>query len=512
MKKIQNARKEFVCRKLSMHLWLVLLISILSFGSGLSEAAEAGNADEVRAEETEEVEEEIEALQEMDSSDEDVCHHEEVFWLEETEATCTEGGTDVLVCSLCGAILEQKESEKLGHDIVYCICTRCGEMIGVDRKAHDLILSSGIYESNDLAKSGDVVIPETVQYDGESYTVVGIGASLFDGCSDITSITLPDTIKYIQKGAFNGCVSMQSINLPEGLTYIGKAAFQMCTSLTQIDLPDSVTYIGAFAFNHCESVNNDTIRIPSSINRMGDYVDAPAHMFYDCGSTDTFVAYSLDESNVAYDVLDGILYTEGDQTLVSIPGGKQFEDGIYEMPNQLERLGELSFGRNKNITTVVLSDKLIVDSELDEHEKSSYNNYGNDLSRACYIYGNVRAYQVRETNPNYVSIDGVLYTKDQESIVAIPNEYQGDLIIPEGVRSWQDEALWSVVYTNADYFDGTLLDKVTSVSIPSTMEEIPDLQLSSLNYLVDRYGLQISVSAENTRFMTDSEGHLVRVS
>jgi hypothetical protein len=68
------------------------------------------------------------------------------------------------------------------------------------------------------------------------------------------------------------------------------------------------------------------------------------------------------------------------------------------------------------------------------------------------------------------------------------------------------------VYTNADYFDGTLLDKVTSVSIPSTMEEIPDLQLSSLNYLVDRYGLQISVSAENTRFMTDSEGHLVRVS
>jgi hypothetical protein len=182
------------------------------------------------------------------------------------------------------------------------------------------------------------------------------------------------------------------------------------------------------------------------------------------------------------------------------------------MPNQLERLGELSFGRNKNITTVVLSDKLIVDSELDEHEKNSYNNYGNDLSRACYIYGNVRAYQVRETNPNYVSIDGVLYTKDQESIVAIPNEYQGDLIIPEGVRFWQDEALWSVVYTNADYFDGTLLDKVTSVSIPSTMEEIPDLQLSSLNYLVDRYGLQISVSAENTRFMTDSEGHLVRLS
>ena len=52
---------------------------------------------------------------------------------------------------------------------------------------------------------GSVVIPESVIYDGETYPVTFIGDLAFCDCSDLTSVTIPESVTTIASGAFSGC-------------------------------------------------------------------------------------------------------------------------------------------------------------------------------------------------------------------------------------------------------------------------------------------------------------------
>ena len=117
--------------------------------------------------------------------------------------------------------------------------------------------------------SGDIVIPETVKvnvsrYDGSTYggsydivcRVTAIGANAFNGCSGLTSITLPKTIKYIDDNAFYGCSGLSSITIPNGVNRIGESAFAYCTGLTSIALPNSVTELGWNAFYSCSGLRS----------------------------------------------------------------------------------------------------------------------------------------------------------------------------------------------------------------------------------------------------------------
>lgn len=84
--------------------------------------------------------------------------------------------------------------------------------------------------------SGDIIIPETVEYNGVTYNVTSIGNKAFYGCSSLTSIDLPDGLISIGWQAFHDCSSLTSIDLPDGLTSIGEEAFWGCSSLDRIYL------------------------------------------------------------------------------------------------------------------------------------------------------------------------------------------------------------------------------------------------------------------------------------
>lgn len=117
--------------------------------------------------------------------------------------------------------------------------------------------------------TGDIVIPNTIEYNSTIYSVTSILGWAFNWCESITSITMPNSIITIGQEAFSGCTSLPSITIPNSVTTIGKAAFAYCTSFTSIDIPSSVTSIGDGAFSDCE--NLIFINIPNSVGSIGGY-------------------------------------------------------------------------------------------------------------------------------------------------------------------------------------------------------------------------------------------------
>ncbi len=100
-------------------------------------------------------------------------------------------------------------------------------------------------------------------------SIISIGKSAFSDCDSLTSITLPDSIASIGEYAFNNCKSLTSVTIPNNVTSIGKAVFGNCDSLTSITIPDSVTSICACAFEACTSLTSVTIG--NAVTAIDDY-------------------------------------------------------------------------------------------------------------------------------------------------------------------------------------------------------------------------------------------------
>ena len=93
----------------------------------------------------------------------------------------------------------------------------------------------------------NVTVPASVYYNNYTYPVVTIGTSAFESCSNLQSVTLPNSITAINSSAFYYCTKLGSVNLPEGLTSISQYAFYKC-NLDTIVIPSTVTSIGSKAF------------------------------------------------------------------------------------------------------------------------------------------------------------------------------------------------------------------------------------------------------------------------
>ena len=103
---------------------------------------------------------------------------------------------------------------------------------------------------------GALNIPPTISFEGETYTVVRI--SVLSNCTELTSVTLPNTIEEIDQIAFQNCKSLTHINLPPSLKKIGMMAFAH-SGLREISIPSSVESIGAWSFD-CDSLEKVVIQ------------------------------------------------------------------------------------------------------------------------------------------------------------------------------------------------------------------------------------------------------------
>ena len=76
--------------------------------------------------------------------------------------------------------------------------------------------------------SGEIIIPESVEYGGDVYSVTIIGIGAFGSCDGLTSITIPNSVTTIGDWAFDGCTGLTSVTIPNSVTTIGDWAFDGC--------------------------------------------------------------------------------------------------------------------------------------------------------------------------------------------------------------------------------------------------------------------------------------------
>ncbi len=78
----------------------------------------------------------------------------------------------------------------------------------------------------------------------------------FEGCTSLTSVTIPDSVTSIDDGAFYYCVGLTNITIPDSVISIGEDVFNGCTGLTSVTIPTSVTSIGRYAFSGCTGLTS----------------------------------------------------------------------------------------------------------------------------------------------------------------------------------------------------------------------------------------------------------------
>lgn len=100
-------------------------------------------------------------------------------------------------------------------------------------------------------------------------SIVRIGSSAFEDCTELKSITLSSSLETISIQAFKGCDSLKTIQLPESLTLIDGGAFNNCTALTEVIIPKNITCVSSGIFQGC--TNLVSLTLPESITQIDKF-------------------------------------------------------------------------------------------------------------------------------------------------------------------------------------------------------------------------------------------------
>ena len=203
--------------------------------------------------------------------------------------------------------------------------------------------------------SGDIIIPEKVKgNDGVEYVVASLGASCFEGCTGLTSITIPSSVTSLGDYCFPGCSGLTSITIPSSVTSLGDGCFQDCSGLTSITIPSSVTSLGDYCFPGCSGLTS--ITIPSSVTSLGD------GCFQDCsGLTSITIPSSVTSlGQSCFSDCSGLTSVTIPSSVTSL-GQSCFQDcsGLTSItiPSSVTSLGGACFGRCLNLESVYFEGK-----------------------------------------------------------------------------------------------------------------------------------------------------------
>lgn len=178
--------------------------------------------------------------------------------------------------------------------------------------------------------------------------IKSIGNDAFKDCSSLTNIAIPNSVTSIGRHAFSECKSLTNITIPNSVTSIGQYAFRVCTNLTDIFLPESITSIGTGAFSLCENLIN--INIPQKITSIEESV------LYGCKSlTNITIPFGVTSiKNMAFGGCENLKEIIFPENLTSI-GSYAFQAchslTTINIPNNITLIGDGAFSSCKNLAT-----------------------------------------------------------------------------------------------------------------------------------------------------------------
>ncbi len=241
--------------------------------------------------------------------------------------------------------------------------------------------------------------------------------------STLTNLSFPNC-EVIGGYSFILCDKLKSFDLPK-LKYMGAGSFHSCNHLDVV-LPKNLIFIGNQAFSKVDAGAGTTkITIPATTVQIGgEYFVGDneeneiigTHVFYRCVDA-TLKSFEVEEGNQHFVSHEGVLYTKNYKYLIAYPPLKESTD--YVMPEGCIDCFEMAFGRTTVLKNLTLPNSFIIIDGRNREYKYSYHLGTRDNIMAGLYHSNViENLYVKDDNPNYVSINGMLYTKDGKEFLA----------------------------------------------------------------------------------------------
>jgi hypothetical protein len=301
---------------------------------------------------------------------------------------------------------------------------------------------------------GAVIIPSTAN----GLPVTSIGEDSFEDNFSLTSVTIPYSITNIGEEAFSDCYSMTSVTIGTNVLDIGGYAFEYCSRLAGVTIPASVTNIELEAFVSCAALTNLTVAAQNpAYSSMNGVLFNQGATILEIYPQALMGAYSVPASvtnlaEYAFNECTRLTSITNDNSLASI-GSAAFSGCIsltnITLPGSLTSISNAAFAFCTNLTSVAIP--------------ASVTNIQTGVFAECFSLTNCT---VATQNPAYGSVNGVVFDKNQATLIVYPAGLAGAYVVPASVTSIADGAfayctrLWNITFP----------DGLTNIGIQSFYE------------------------------------------
>lgn len=364
------------------------------------------------------------------------------------------------------------------------------------------VIPAGLFKGSNVRR---VVIPEGVKE---------IANSAFEGCTSLTVVELPSTLQKIGSAAFRA-TKLSSLVIPENVTRIGERAFKDITELTEVTLNNKLEYIGRYAF---AKTSIETIVIPASVVQLGGSYDGSA---ISTGSGNSSTRPGQGGMIVKPGLTPGDGFGGGGSSTSSVPADDADQNTCSRVFKDCDKLESVVFegypslmygytfeGCGK-LTSVefngawakledgmfaecaILTDITIPDTVAVISEKAFYKTNIQTINlpvgvrvvepRAFEACESLMTFTVDEANEVFTAVDGVLWTKDETTVVIYPAAKTGEVTFEEGVRFAE------YAFVNSKLSRVTLPTDLTSIAEGLFYESAVDVTLHEGITFIDNH-------------------------
>ncbi len=302
----------------------------------------------------------------------------------------------------------------------------------------------------DPAKETLLCVPN--DYRGKTMIPAGtktIAENAFQNNIVLTELTIPSSVTVIRSGAFLNCYNLTDVTIPASVEKIGDYIFQNCKKLVTVNLPQSLKMLGNSMFSDCYSLK--TLQLP-------DVTVISNSCFGNCTN--------LESINIPASV-----YTIGNYAFLGCPKLKEIK-----LPAGLQTIGDYAFQGDSTLTSLTIP--------------ASVTTLGIAITRNCPL---IEKITVEAGNYTFCDVDGVVFSKDKETLVYFPCSRGGSYTVPKGtsiigINAFYECDLLKQIYVSEGVeklMDGAIRNSpsLEVIDLPTTCNQITNNSLSTLSGL-----------------------------